>query len=37
MMVWAFYREGTAGAWLRKDLDAVLAPYLVPRRRKATE
>jgi AcrR family transcriptional regulator len=29
MMTWAFYREGTAGEWMRSDLDAVLAPYLV--------
>ena len=28
MLAWSFYREGTAEKWLRKDLDAVLAPYL---------
>jgi AcrR family transcriptional regulator len=32
MMTWAFYREGSAGAWIRKDLDAVLAPYVKTRR-----
>ena len=36
MMVWAFYREGTAGEWMRKDLDAVLGPYLVPRRKRSS-
>ena len=35
MMVWAFYREGTAREWIRKDLDAVLSPYLVTRRRRS--
>lgn len=29
LMAWAFYREGTAAAWVREDLDAVLKPYLV--------
>ena len=33
MMSWATYREGTAARWLRRDLDALLAPY-VHRRRK---
>ena len=28
MLAWSFYREGTAEKWLRKDLEAVLAPYL---------
>ena len=32
MMVWAFYRDGAAGAWIRKDLDAVLAPYRIRKR-----
>jgi AcrR family transcriptional regulator len=31
MMTWAFYRQGTASAWMRKDLDRVLSPYLMPR------
>jgi AcrR family transcriptional regulator len=34
MMTWAHYREGTAAAWMRDDLDAVLAPYLVSQGRK---
>ena len=28
MMVWAFYREGPAAKWVRRDLDLVLAPYV---------
>jgi len=28
MMSWACYREGTAARGMRKDLDAVLAPYV---------
>jgi AcrR family transcriptional regulator len=28
MMTWAYYREGTAAAWMRVDLDAILAPHL---------
>jgi AcrR family transcriptional regulator len=35
LLTWAFHRDGAADAWLRRDLDAVLAPYLV-RRRKST-
>jgi len=27
MMSWAFTPEGTARAWIRRDLDAVLAPF----------
>ena len=34
MMVWAFYREGPADAWIRKDLEAVLSPYLTTRRKR---
>jgi len=34
MTVWAFYREGAADNWVRKDLDAVLSPYLLKRRRR---
>lgn len=33
MMTWAHYRQGTAAAWMRDDLDAVLAPHLAKRRR----
>jgi AcrR family transcriptional regulator len=29
MTVWAFYSEGAADKWIRKDLDAVLGPYVV--------
>jgi AcrR family transcriptional regulator len=29
MMTWAYYREGTAAAWMRDDLDAVIAPFLL--------
>jgi AcrR family transcriptional regulator len=32
LMSWACYREGTAAAWLRRDLDAVLEPYLPDKR-----
>ena len=33
MMTWAFHQEGTAARWMRDDLDAVLAPYVVKKRR----
>jgi len=33
MLTWAFYQRGTAGQWIRADLNAVLAPYLRKRRR----
>ena len=33
MMTWAYYEEGTAAAWMRGDLEAVLKPYLVRQRR----
>lgn len=33
LMTWACYREGTAPAWLRRDVTALLEPYLAPRRR----
>ena len=29
MMSWAFYQKGRAAKWMRHDLDAVLAPYLM--------
>jgi AcrR family transcriptional regulator len=32
MMAWAHYQEGTAAGWMRDDLEAVLAPFLVTRR-----
>jgi AcrR family transcriptional regulator len=28
LMSWACYREGTAADWIRRELEAVLAPYL---------
>jgi len=34
MMVWAFYREGPAATWIRKDFNALLSPYLVTSRRR---
>jgi len=34
MMVWAFYREGPADTWIRKDFNALLSPYLVTSRRR---
>ena len=34
LITWAIYRDGDAAAWLRADLDAVLAPYLPWRRRR---
>ena len=33
MLTWAFYQQGTAGQWIRTDLNAVLAPYLRKRHR----
>jgi AcrR family transcriptional regulator len=32
LMVWATYREGKAADWIVRDLDAVLAPWLRPKR-----
>jgi AcrR family transcriptional regulator len=32
LMSWACYREGSASAWIRRDLDAVLEPHLARRR-----
>lgn len=34
LLTWAFYQEGTSARWLRENADAVLAPYLVKRRRR---
>ena len=28
LLTWAFYQEGTAARWLRRNADAVLTPYL---------
>jgi AcrR family transcriptional regulator len=28
MLSWAFYQEGSAAKWMRRDLDAVLKPYV---------
>jgi hypothetical protein len=30
-MTWAFYEEGAAKAWIRRDLDVALAPWKPPR------
>jgi len=32
LMTWACYQEGTAGAWMRADVQAALAPYRAERR-----
>lgn len=34
LMSWACYRQGTAAAWVRQDLDAVLEPHLQRNHRK---
>jgi AcrR family transcriptional regulator len=34
LITWAIHREGGAAEWLRADVDAVLAPYLVRSRRR---
>lgn len=34
LMTWACYQEGPAAAWLSRDLEAVLAPYLAARARR---
>ncbi len=34
LMTWACYREGPAARWIRRDLDAVLRPYLAPSRQR---
>lgn len=33
LMSWAMYREGKAADWIRRDLEAVLAPWLKRRKR----
>jgi AcrR family transcriptional regulator len=35
LLTWAMYREGKAGAWISRDLEAVLAPWLRTSRRGA--
>jgi AcrR family transcriptional regulator len=37
LLAWMLYREGPARTWLREDLDAALAPYLVRRPRRARQ
>ena len=32
VLTWGFYHEGSAERWLRDDVNAVLAPYLVKKR-----
>jgi len=34
---WTVYREGSAGDWLREDLDVTLRPYLTRRRKRVRE
>jgi len=31
LMTWVFYRETTAGTWMRRDLDTLLRPYVARR------
>jgi AcrR family transcriptional regulator len=33
LLTWAFYQEGSAASWMRREIDAALEPYLVHRRR----
>lgn len=35
LMTWACYQQGPAEVWLRRDLDATLAPYRPRRRRRS--
>jgi AcrR family transcriptional regulator len=35
LMTWAFYNDGAADRWIRDDVNAVLAPYLATKRRRA--
>jgi hypothetical protein len=32
MVSWAVYREGSVAAWVRRDLEALLAPYQTGKR-----
>jgi AcrR family transcriptional regulator len=36
LLTWACYQEGPVGRWIRADLEAVVAPYCTPRRRRST-
>jgi AcrR family transcriptional regulator len=31
LLTWAFYRKGSAAAWLRQHMDALLAPHVAPK------
>ena len=33
LIAWAIYRKGNANSWVRKDLETLIAPYRVKRRR----
>jgi AcrR family transcriptional regulator len=33
LLTWAFHQEGTAKAWIRRDLGVLLEPWLAPSRR----
>jgi hypothetical protein len=33
LLLWAIYREGTAGDWLARDIGATLGPYLLQKPR----
>jgi AcrR family transcriptional regulator len=35
LLNWAIHREGTLQAWIRRDLQTVLAPYVAPRGRQS--
>jgi AcrR family transcriptional regulator len=35
MLDWAVYRKGTLANWVRRDIEALLRPFLIPRRDKA--
>jgi AcrR family transcriptional regulator len=35
LITWGFYREATAALWMRTDLEAVLAPWLIKRNKLA--
>jgi len=33
LIAWAIHRKGNANSWVRKDLETLIAPYRVKRRR----
>jgi AcrR family transcriptional regulator len=35
LITWGFYREGPAAAWVRQDLDVLLAPYVRKKARRS--